>query len=155
MINGKQIKIIHTLKGALSMDEDSYRSMLASFGVESSKELTPEKAERLITELQRSAESAGVWKARRQARRYTSGKKRFEHLGNRRGYASPAQLRMLESMWVEVSRADTLAEKQDAINRFLEHRFGVANLAWLPSDMVGKVVKAIQAMKEAKSVDSK
>jgi phage gp16-like protein len=59
-----QIKLIHTLKGALSLDEDTYRSILADNKVKSSKDLTPLKAARLIRDLEDKAIAAGVWQTK-------------------------------------------------------------------------------------------
>lgn len=60
-----QIKIIHTLKGALGLDDDTYRATLAGYGVQSSKDLKPAQAEALIRDLEAKAVAAGVWKKKR------------------------------------------------------------------------------------------
>lgn len=57
-----QIKLIHTLKGALILDDDTYRATLAQYGVASSTKLTPLKAGQLIKDLEAKAIHAGVWK---------------------------------------------------------------------------------------------
>lgn len=57
-----QIKLIHTLKGALSLDNDTYRAILAGYGVASSKDLSPSKAGLLLKDLEEKAIAAGVWK---------------------------------------------------------------------------------------------
>ncbi len=57
-----QIKLIHTLKGALSLDNDTYRAILAGYGVASSKDLSLSKAGLLLKDLEEKAIAAGVWK---------------------------------------------------------------------------------------------
>ena len=50
-----QIKKIHTLKNVLGLDDDTYRQMLLSFDVCSSKDLTQAEAEIFIDILQNDA----------------------------------------------------------------------------------------------------
>lgn len=57
-----QIKLIHTLKGALCLDDATYRDILAGYGVASSKALSSLQAARLIHDLEAKAIAAGVWK---------------------------------------------------------------------------------------------
>lgn len=144
-----QVRVIHILKSALRMDEDCYRAALAGYGVSTSKDLPLNRAVHLIERLQMQAVSAGVWKYRPEATRPG----RFGDLQGRQGMASAAQLRKVEALWVYVSRQPTIEAKRDALHIWLEHRFHVARLEWLPEWMVGKVIKALESMvsqKEAK-----
>ncbi len=59
-----QIKMIHTLKGALQLDDDTYRAILSGYKVTSSKELTAFTAGKLTEDLTAKATAAGVWKGK-------------------------------------------------------------------------------------------
>ena len=65
MATAVQIKLIHTLKGALCLDDDAYRAVLAGYGVESSKDLSDKKARLLVDDLEAKAINAGVWRQKR------------------------------------------------------------------------------------------
>jgi hypothetical protein len=139
--SGQQIKIIHTLKSRLKLDESDYRALLSSYGVESSKELSYLLAKELVSKLQTRAEAAQV---------STPKEKRFDKMGERPGMATPAQLRKIEVCWMEVSRAPTDDAKRKALVVFLRNHFEVSALEWISSDMASKVIRTIQAMKKQK-----
>lgn len=69
------IKTIHTLKGALGLDDDTYRAVLAEYKVTSSKDLKPAQALLLIRDLEAKAVAAGVWKKKRNTWTPPPGKK--------------------------------------------------------------------------------
>jgi len=73
-------------------------------------------------------------------------KERYEELGRREGMATPAQLRMIEAMWMDVSRMPNHTAKERALQGFLKRITGVDDLRFLESWMVQKVVRAITAM---------
>lgn len=56
-----QIKLIHTLKGALNLDEETYRATLVAYGVNTSTKLSPLRAGELIKDLEEKAIASGVW----------------------------------------------------------------------------------------------
>ncbi|MDW7643426.1 MAG: regulatory protein GemA [Desulfuromonadales bacterium] len=64
MATAKQIKLIHTCKGALHLSDEDYRAILAGYGVQSSKDLSTFKAAKLLADLEEKAAAAGVWKRR-------------------------------------------------------------------------------------------
>jgi len=86
-----QIKLIHTLKGALSLDDDTYRTILSGYGVKSSTKLSPLKAAQLIKDLEEKATAAGVWKKKPAARAQSV-----------RRLADDPQSRMLRGMWIDL-----------------------------------------------------
>lgn len=141
MINAYQIKIIHTLKNNLELSNDEYQSILSGYNVTTSKDLDYITAQSLISKLEAAGVAKGVWNKRK-----PKIMKRFENLKERTGMATPAQLRMLESMWCTVSVQKTLKEKQDAFNKFLNNRFGIARIEWLESNMVAKVKRTLKSM---------
>ena len=91
-----QIKKIHTLKNVLGLDDDTYRQMLLSFDVCSSKDLTQAEAEIFIDILQNDAKYI-------QKNNY---KKYDEFAGRDEKMATPSQLRKLEVVWACISKAE-------------------------------------------------
>lgn len=136
-----QIRAIHTLKNALQMSEENYRTLLSSFGAQSSVDLTVPKAKELIEVLSAQASAAGVWVARKRPR----GKLEFDELGNRPGFASPPQLRKICARWTVVSRAEP-EHRREALEQFLGNKFGIEKLKWLPDHLVAKVLRILAAM---------
>lgn len=138
----RQITIIHTAVHALGLDDDTYRGMLFnSFKVRSSKELNYFQAERLIDDLVKKAEGLGVWKKR------TSSKK-FEDMQGRPGFATDKQLRMIEGIWAEVSRATDEKERRTALRHFIERITGTSALEFLQSEEASVVINALKEMQK-------
>ncbi len=141
-INKAQIIRIHTLKSKLKMSEDDYRDAVQNIHGFSmtSKDLSYAEAEELIKKLTERAIAAGVW-------RDYSGKKRWEHLAGRKGFATPPQLRMIEAMWAGVSYTHDRAGQQRALRKFLFRIVGVDAMEFIESKHVRKVVNAIKNIK--------
>ena len=62
MVTISQIRKIHTLKSAIGLDDDLYRDMLMSFGVQSSKDLTYAEAIIFLEILEEKAVALNRWK---------------------------------------------------------------------------------------------
>jgi len=136
-----QIKKIHTLTTALGIDDATYRAALgASFGVSTSKALNYEQAQDFINDLEAKAMAAGRWKKRPR-------RKKFQELRHRAGMATDAQLRMIEAIWFEVSRATDDEGRRKALRKFLFRIAKVSDLRFLDSDGAGKVINALKSMK--------
>ena len=140
-----QIRAIHTLKGALKMNDESYRDVLSSFNARSSLDLSFDKAKELIELLSSRASAAGLWVPRRKQKTALP----FEELGNRPGFASPAQLRKVCAMWDQVSRVES-ADRRKALESLLARQYRIEKLEWLPEHLVGKVVKTLSIMQKQK-----
>jgi hypothetical protein len=140
-INKDQIKIIHTLTSKMKLPDEHYRDMLASYKVNSSKDLSFEQAVKFIQSLVKVAEKKGV---------YVKKQPEFSNLGDRNDYAYPAQLRKIKAMWSAVSRMETSKQKADALNSFLKNKFKIERIEWLPREMVGRVIKSISSIKKDK-----
>ena len=151
-INAAQIKKIHALKGALAMDDDTYRAVLAGqFNATSSKNLTGEQAHDLLSDLEHKAVAAGKWEKRDRYPASSSKNKemrtRYNDLETRRGnMASPAQLRKIEAQWAEVTRAQTPEESKRALRHFLERVVKVSDLRFLDAAGAGKVINGLTEM---------
>ena len=148
LISPRQIKIIHTLKGALGMDRDSYEALLQQVAkddrVTSSKALTWRQAEELIDELQTKKGTPSP-----------KGKRPlpFADLDGRPGMANGAQCRLMAATWSEVSRAENAEAKSKALDKFIKRIVGVESIRFVKAFQVEKVMKAITTMKQSKEAD--
>jgi hypothetical protein len=141
MPNLSQTKLIHSLKRALGYNDDAYRAVLSGYGVESSKDLSPEACHQLIEWMQTEAVKAGKWKK-------PSRGERFTPLVRDREMPSRAQLRKIDAMWKSVSRSP---DPESALNEFLARRFRVARIEWITRRMVPGIIKTLQAMQMQKA----
>ena len=71
---------------------------------------------------------------------------KFNELGKRKFKASPKQLRAIEAMWAQVSRASTAQDRSKALNAFCKRLTGVEVITWICKDDAKIIIKAIQAM---------
>lgn len=144
-ITKPQIKKIHVYASMLGLSYDEYKDVIRyRYGVESSKQLSKEKAIRVIKDLKEDLEKRGI------DPRGTHENKRHEDKAGRPGMAFPAQLRKIEAIWNDVSRADTWEGKQKALRAFLNNRFGIADLRFIPLEKVPKIIHALEIMKKQK-----
>lgn len=124
---------IHGLARLLGMDDEAYRTMLKDrYGVTSSKELSPQSRAALIRSL--SVQLA-------------SNARNFADLSNRtREKATPSQLRAIEAMWANVSRARTAEGRKKSLNTFCEKLTGVSCITWICKADARTLIRAISAM---------
>lgn len=129
----QNFKAIHGLVRLLGMNDEAYRDMLMDrYKVTSSKDLSPQQQFALIQSLREQVHG---------------NVKKFNDLkGRQKHKASPAQLRAIEAMWAQVSRAETAEARHKALNAFCERLTGVAILSWICKDDAKTLIKAIQAM---------
>jgi len=135
-ITPAQIKRIHTVKNALGLTDMQYRLALEQYHVFSSKQLTEAQAGQFVSELENVAVSRGKW---------VRPWRKYQHLGGRKDMATPKQLRMIEAMWADVSRAGTAADRAAALKKFLL-RFEIAAIEDIRWYDVRKIVAALKAM---------
>lgn len=132
-----QIKKIHTLKTISGTDDDLYRDMLASFGVCSSKQLTPAEADILIDILQDKANAVK-----------NNVYKKYDDLSNRdEKMATPAQLRKMEVIWVDICDAE---DKHKAMLEFLYEHFHVWGLRFLTKKRASQIISVFEKMQVQK-----
>lgn len=128
----QDFKVIHGLARLLGLNDEAYRDMLNDrYHVQSSKDLNPQQRFQLIKEL-RVQVHGNVQK--------------FNELGKRKFKASPKQLRAIEAMWAQVSRATTAKDRSKALNAFCKRLTGVEVITWICKDDAKIIIKAIQAM---------
>lgn len=137
LVNKDQIKIIHVLKSKLQLCDDDYRSMLSGYrNARSSTDLSFSEAKDFIQLLVDMADKKGIptpMPAKAKAHN---------------GYAYPAQLYKIKMLWFSKSYMPTDKKKEKALNNFLSNKFKISRIEWLPRDMVGKVIKAIECIKD-------
>jgi hypothetical protein len=145
MINSTQIKKMHALKNALKMPDSAYRKLLFTefYPATSSKNLTFEQAEEFINNLEAMAIDMGAWE------KY-EGREKYENLGFRQGMATPAQLRLIEALWNDVSVITESKSRQKALRSWLQKRFKVSDIRFLDSTATKKVIYALNHMKKQK-----
>lgn len=129
----EQYRQIHGLVRLLGMNDEAYRDMLRDrYQVESSKQLSTQQRSSLIKSL----------------REQVHGKvQKFNELSGRAKHkASPAQLRAIEAMWAQVSRAETSEDRRKALNAFCKRLTGVEVVTWICKGDAKVLIKAIHAM---------
>ena len=137
MPDRKALAKIHIAKKELNLSDEEYRQILYDcFGVDSSKYLTDEQANMLIAIFVDMG-----WKPKKKEQKQQP--KKYDELGERKGFATPAQLRKIEAMWKLVSREKT----KQSLDKFLFRKFKVMKLENVPFDKVPAVLKALEAMK--------
>lgn len=129
----RDFKTIHGLARLLGLNDEAYRDMLFDrYKVRSSKDLSPGQRVALVKSLREQV--------------HANVKKFNELTGRARHKASPAQLRAIEAMWAQVSRADTPEARRSALNAFCKRLTGVNVITWICKDDAKILIKAIHAM---------
>jgi len=129
----QDFKTIHGLARLLGLNDEAYRDMLNDrYHVRSSKELNPQQRFQLIKELRE--------KVHGNVQKFNDLMERKKHL------ATPRQLRAIEAMWAQVSRASTAKDRSKALNAFCKRLTGVEVITWICKDDAKIIIKAIQAM---------
>lgn len=145
MSNAKQRQMIGYLRKLLGLSDDIYHDILWSWGVDTSKELSAEQAEVLINQFKEQAIGLGKYepKAKYKSQRW----KYNNYLAREDNMASPAQLRMIEALWFQVSNQTTDTERENALNKLSERVTGKSRLIFLTKKDVSKLIKALNVMK--------
>ncbi len=138
MPTAAQIKKIHILKIVLGLEDDLYRELLMHFNVQSSKELSYLGATAFIEILENKAVALNCWVKR---------PKKYENL-NRINMASPAQMRMIEGLWREVSYFDDDKFAKKSLRKFLKSKFKTDDVMFLTKARASKVIQAIREIKK-------
>lgn len=139
MIEKWQIARVHMLKKEAGLSDGDYRALLGGWDVESSKDLDFGEANEVIRALERMVPGQGRG----------SGGMKYDDLRGRRGMASPAQLRMLEAMWKDVSVFDDPKRRHEAWLRFLRNRFDRVMPEHIEATMVQRIRSALEGMRDA------
>ncbi len=142
MLDRSLIQRIQILRRQMGMEEESYRELIRSYGVESSRDLTRVQASNIIARLGGGAEHRTA---------VSHFKTKYNELGVRPGFANPKQLRMLNAMWAGVSVYKTEANRDAALDIFLRNRFQLGGMKWIEGKDVQRIRRALEAMKNQKA----
>ena len=138
MATSSQIRKIHTLKNFIGLDDDLYREMLMTFGVQSSKNLTDTEAGIFIEVLEAKAEKFENWVKR---------PKKYADLYRDENMATQAQLRYIEGLWKEVAYFDDEDFNKKSLRKFLKSKFKIDDIMFLTKGKATKVIQGIKGMK--------
>jgi len=132
MATPRQIKLIHTVKGALRLSDDDYRAVLAGYGASSSKDLNSFKAAQLLADLEQKAAAAGVWQPGGAPR------KKGKRPGNLDHGSRSAQLKKIEALLTVGGKswayADGIAKRICKVDK----------VAWVPAADLRKIIAALR-----------
>lgn len=120
-----RIRLIHTAKRELGLDDDAYRDLLArETGQRSAKDLDLDQLGAVVEALRR----AGF-----RAKPRVSTLKEPQH-------------RLVAALWRELHQAGAVADgSARALSAFVRRQTGIERLEWLPSAEAAKVVEALKA----------
>lgn len=134
-----QIRKIHALVNVIGLDDDLYREMLMSFGVQSSKNLTYTEAIILTEILEDKAVALNRWQKQ---------PKKYEDLKRIEKMATQSQLRMIEGLWREICYFDNDDFAKKSLRKFLKTKFKIDDVMFLTKNKASKVIQAITGMKK-------
>lgn len=130
-----QIIKIHALKGALQLDDDTYRAILDGYGVKTSTKLSIVKADQLIDDLVKKATAAGTWEKRKPAVKAKT----------KRPLAHDDQSRMIRGLWIELHKSGAVRDSsENALASYVKRMTNVAALQWLNSVQAQTVIEALK-----------
>ena len=130
-----QIKKIHAVKGALKLDDPTYRDILSGYGVKTSKRLTITKADELIADLEGKAIAAGVW----EKRPGSGGKGQGSRIGE-----DPQALK-IQSLWAQLHQAGKVqTNNAKALSAYVKRMAGKDALRWCSSAEKGRIIEALK-----------
>lgn len=131
-----QVKKIHTLKGALKLDDDTYRAVLAGYGVTTSKKLCIQVADQLIADLEGKALAAGAWEKR-------------DHAKAKRRLGDDPQTSKIQGMWAALHKAGKVqANSAKALSAYVKRMTGKDALRWCSSFEKGRLIENLKAWLE-------
>ncbi|MCD8025333.1 MAG: regulatory protein GemA [Candidatus Gastranaerophilales bacterium] len=135
--SAKQRQLIGFLRKQLKIDADIYYDILSSYNVESSKDLSYQDAEEILSKLKKEAIKQGVYTPKTNYEKYGTMYGRF-------GMGTPKQLRKIEAMWMNISNQKT----ENSMNKFIYRITGKQRLNFLTQMDVRKVIKALETMQQ-------
>jgi hypothetical protein len=138
-ISPLQVKKIHIAKSQLTLSDQQYRDILSGFNnnqqapCKTCKELNYDQAEALLNIFVKLG-----WKQTQ------NGKiKKYEEFAGRSGkFASPAQMRKIEALWMSRSREKT----EESMNHFIKHVTGKDKIEFTTGADAHKIIKAIETL---------
>ncbi len=137
-----QLRAIWGAAKRQAIDESTLRDLVeAETGARSISAMSPAQAATVLNRLLGTAPLA-----RSDGRGAGGEGRRFADLGERRGMATPRQLRKIEAMWRDRSRMTTADEQDAALRAWLTARWGVGDLRFLSRFRASDVIVALEKM---------
>lgn len=134
-----QIKKIHALKGALKLDDETYRATLGGYGVKTSTKLSITKADQLIEDLTRKAVAANVWEKRKPAAKAKTA----------RPLADDDQSKMIRGIWIELHELGAVRDSSEkALASYVKRMSGMQALQWLDVKQAQLVIEALKKWRQ-------
>ena len=131
-----QHAILRVAKGQIGLDEVAWRDLLSIHGgVDSAANLDPAGFRRVMFVLEAMGFKSKSQKAR---------------IGSRPGFATDAQLDMIRGLWRDYAGSDDPA----GLNKWLEGKFKVSALRFLPGSAAAKVIQGLKVMVARKKMAS-
>lgn len=142
-----QIKAIHAVVGKLGIDDENYRHILHSrYGATSCKDLTWRQAEELLESLNGQGKPGRTQSAPTVGAHRVRPVLKYTDMDSRPGFASGAQLRLVDAMFHQVTRMEGEEAIEKALNSFVNRIGHVAGIRMVKSWQIEKIVKALEAM---------
>ena len=132
-----QIKQIHILKNLIGLEEDLYREMLASFGVYSSKNLTETEASIFIDILNEKVKTS----------KNNNHRKYDDFYGRNSEMATPPQLRKIEVLWKDISRAKDPKSLKKTLRQFIKNKFHIDDIRFMSKSRASVVIAVLEKIK--------
>lgn len=150
----KLIAKIKIAQKQLEMDNEDYRMLLYKlYKKKSSTELYEYEAKHLLLHFQNEL----GWKPKQSKKQIADkknefkkntfgvGKNKYSDFDNRRGLASGAQMRFIESLWRDVAR-----DKSDlALRNFIKNKTKISDIVFLTKEDATNIIIALNKMKDA------
>jgi phage gp16-like protein len=134
-----QIKKIHALKGALQMDDETYRETLKGYGVKSSTKLSIAKADELLQDLEAKAIGMGNWVSRKPA----------QAAKTKQALADDPQSKKIRQLWLDLHDAGKVKNPaESALVAYVKRMTSVAALQWLSVKQASTVIEALKKWME-------
>ena len=135
---------IKTLQGLSGIGEYNYRALLSSYGASSCKELSVMDGRAVALVLQQMVDRIPEHQQFRKPYKDVKGRSAL--------MATARQLRMLEAMWMEVTRQTNRQSALSAYGAWLDKRFSIRSVEWIEKDHVGKIKFALEQMRVQRGV---
>ena len=140
MITYTQIKRIHILKNIIGLNDKTYRDMLSSFEVYSSKYLTEAEADIFISALE--------YEANKRNKIYY---KKFEDLNSRdENMATPAQLRKIEVLWKDICNSNDLSYRKKTLRLYFRKKFRIDDIRFLTKKRASVIIPILEKIRKNK-----
>ena len=140
MIRPEQIRYIHVLKNILGIDDETYREMLGSFAVCTSKALTEAEADIFIDSMRIKAKCI----------KNNCYNKYDDLIGRDLEMATPPQLRKIEVLWKEICHNKEPKSRKVSLRVFIEKKFHISDIRFITKKRAEKIIGIMEKIKRYK-----